>query len=126
MHTQRLQRLRPEFVDAVPDAELMEDGVLYVSMVYATAIHKCACGCGLETVTPFSPVGWSLTFNGEGIWLTPSIGNWGLDCKSHYWIRDCRIIWASARKYRRLSSFFRRMRKRFDRCSAVVRNLLIS
>ena len=71
----------------------MEHGVVYVSMAYATAIHKCACGCGQQAVTPLSPEEWSLTYNGEAISLRPSIGNWGMACKSHYWIRDNRVIW---------------------------------
>ena len=85
--------IRPAFVDVVPEVDLMEHGVVYVSMAYATAIHKCACGCGQQAVTPLSPEEWSLTYNGEAISLRPSIGNWGMACKSHYWIRDNRVIW---------------------------------
>jgi hypothetical protein len=25
--------------------------------------------------------------------LFPSIGNWNLECKSHYWIRSGRVVW---------------------------------
>lgn len=82
-----------KFVDRIPD--LLEDKVLYVSIEYETVIHKCACGCGSEVVTPLSPADWSLTFNGETISLDPSIGNWSLDCKSHYWIRNNKIVWSS-------------------------------
>ncbi len=73
-----------EFVEHVP--ENMKDGVLYISTKYATAIHKCCCGCGSEVVTPLSPVGWSLTFDGDSVSLEPSIGNWNFPCRSHYWI----------------------------------------
>ena len=93
MGTDRLLSIRPEFVDVVPDVDLMADDVLYVSMPYATAIHKCACGCGQQAVTPLSPEEWSMTYNGEAISLRPSIGNWGMACKSHYWIRDSRVVW---------------------------------
>jgi hypothetical protein len=44
------------------------------------------CGCGNEVVTPLSPTGWYMTFNGETISLHPSIGNWGFACQSRYWI----------------------------------------
>lgn len=94
MNSSRRSSLRHAFVDAVPDAEQMEDDVLYISMSFATAIHKCACGCGHETVTPFSPDEWSLTYNGETVSLTPSIGNWSFECRSHYWVRANRIAWA--------------------------------
>ena len=76
------------------DGDTLENGVIYVSMEYATAIHKCYCGCGGEVVTPFSPSDWELTFDGKSISLSPSIGNWSFKCQSHYWIRNNEIEWA--------------------------------
>ena len=61
-------------------------------MEYATAIHNCACGCGNRVVTPFSPTDWSLTYDGETVTLYPSVGNWNFPCRSHYWIRNSKII----------------------------------
>ena len=88
----RQTRLRHEFVEAVPDE--LEDGVLYVSMLFATAVHRCCCGCGSEVVTPFSPTDWSLTFDGRSVSLSPSIGNWSFACRSHYWIDKGGVRWA--------------------------------
>jgi hypothetical protein len=85
-------RLAPQFVEAIPES--LETGVLYVSMTYATAIHQCACGCGREVVTPFSPTDWKLYFDGENVTLEPSIGNWSFPCRSHYWIRGGKVRWA--------------------------------
>ena len=70
----------------------LEDGILYISIEHSVAIHKCACGCGKEVVTPISPNGWKLIFDGETVSLNPSIGNWNLECKSHYFIRNNCII----------------------------------
>jgi hypothetical protein len=84
--------IRPKFVKYIPDE--VEDGVLYISIPYATAIHKCPCGCGEIVVTPIKPTDWTLTWNGETVTLKPSIGNWSLPCRSHYWIIENRIIWA--------------------------------
>lgn len=81
------------FVDHIP--EQLDDGVVYVSIPYATALHLCCCGCGNEVVTPFSPARWSLTFDGEAISLAPSIGNWSFSCQSHYWIDQGRVRWAA-------------------------------
>ena len=87
------QRLiRPEFVELIPDE--VEDGVLYISTRYATATHKCVCGCGEIVVTPIRPTDWTLVWNGETVTLNPSIGNWSLPCQSHYLIVNNRIIWA--------------------------------
>lgn len=66
--------------------DVIEEGIIYISIEYCTAIHKCVCGCKNEVVTPLSPMGWKLTFDGESISLSPSIGNWNFECKSHYWI----------------------------------------
>jgi hypothetical protein len=81
--------LTHEFVDFIP-ADIKE-GVLYVSMKYSTASHKCCCGCGQEVVTPFSPTDWKLMFDGRSISLNPSIGNWSFNCKSHYWIKNNKV-----------------------------------
>jgi hypothetical protein len=45
-------------------------------------------------VTPLAPTEWSLTFDGETVSLDPSVGNWSLDCQSHYWIRRDTARWA--------------------------------
>jgi len=39
-----------KFVEFIP--EKIEEGVLYISIQYCTAIHNCVCGCGNEVVTP--------------------------------------------------------------------------
>ena len=84
--------LTHEFVEYIPDT--LDDGRLYVSIRFATVAHKCCCGCGIEVVTPLSPTDWKLTFDGKSISLYPSVGNWGLDCQSHYWITSNRVRWA--------------------------------
>lgn len=84
--------LETRFVEAIP--ERLEDRTLYVSIEYATAAHKCCCGCGLEVVTPLSPTDWKLTYDGMSVSLHPSIGNWGFKCRSHYWIDKNTVRWA--------------------------------
>lgn len=86
------ETLRPVFTETFPPT--MDAGVLYISIPYRTCGHLCCCGCGQEVVTPLSPAQWSLTYNGENVSLTPSIGNWSFPCRSHYWIRDGRIRWS--------------------------------
>jgi hypothetical protein len=88
------KRLEHRFVEQLP--ERLEAGVLYISMEYATAAHCCCCGCGEEVVTPFTPTDWSMTFDGETISLSPSIGNWNFNCRSHYFIRHGRIVEATS------------------------------
>jgi hypothetical protein len=88
----RRTSLRHEFVECIPDS--LADGTIYVSTSYATAAHKCCCGCGSEVITPISPTDWQLTFDGETISLHPSIGNWSFECRSHYWIRRNTVQWA--------------------------------
>lgn len=83
-----------KFVEFIPEQKDMENGVIYISLDYDTVAHNCLCGCGQQVVTPLSPTDWKLSYDGENIWLDPSIGNWGFDCKSHYWIKESRIVWA--------------------------------
>lgn len=72
----------------------MEEGVLYISEEYATAGHKCCCGCGEKVLTPLNPAKWRLIKSLAGVSLYPSIGNWKFACQSHYWIKDNRVIGA--------------------------------
>lgn len=84
--------LRPEFVEFIP--EQLSEGLLYISQCYSTATHLCCCGCGNEVVTPLNRAGWTLEVLDSGITLRPSIGNWSLPCRSHYLIRQDRVVWA--------------------------------
>jgi hypothetical protein len=90
----RIDALRHRFLERIP--EVLADGVLYVSVEFCVAVHKCCCGCGSEVVTPLSPTDWQLTFDGESVTLDPSIGSWSLQCRSHYWITNDRVVWAAA------------------------------
>jgi len=83
--------LTHEFVEFIPDD--MKEGTIYVSISYATAAHRCCCGCGGEVFTPLSPTDWKLIFDGRSISLYPSIGNWSFACQSHYWIERNAVKW---------------------------------
>lgn len=90
----KIKQIRPETVEFIP--ERIEEGVLYISERYRTAVHKCCCGCGKEVVTPLSPAEWSVKRNGDQVSLWPSIGNWSYPCRSHYIIRDSRVLEAKS------------------------------
>ena len=81
-----------EFVDNVP--RQLQEGVLYVSTRFGTAVHLCASGCGEEVVTPLGPSEWKLTYDGRTVSLEPSVGNWSLPCRAHYWIEEGKVHWA--------------------------------
>jgi hypothetical protein len=87
----RITELTHEFVESLP--EKLEEGKIYVSIKFRTAGHRCCCGCGKEIITPIRPTKWTLIFNGETVSLKPSIGNWQLKCKSHYWITENKVHW---------------------------------
>ena len=84
---------RHQFAEFIP--EILEEGVVYVSMSYATAVHRCFCGCGAKVVTPITPTDWQLKFDGVSVSLDPSVGSWSLACRSHYWLEGGRVVWAS-------------------------------
>ncbi len=87
-------KLTHEFVEFIPTE--LRDGILYVSVAYATATHRCCCGCGSEVVTPLTPTDWKMIFDGQTVSLDPSIGNWSFPCRSHYWVRRNRVRWAGS------------------------------
>lgn len=69
-------------------------GILYVSLEFGVAIHLCPCGCNSKIVTPIGPTDWKFTEYENKPTLYPSIGNWQLPCRSHYWISAGEIDWA--------------------------------
>lgn len=85
------------FVREIPKEK--EEGILYVSREFHTAVHLCICGCKGPVVTPFSHVidgkdhGWNFTFhNEETVTLRPSIGNWSPGpYHAHYYITKNKI-----------------------------------
>ena len=85
-------RLRLQLTETIP--ENIEEGVLYVSLTYWTTVHKCGCGCGQKVVLRLSPKHWAITLNGDSVSMYPSVGNWQLPCRSHYWIEEGRILHA--------------------------------
>jgi Family of unknown function (DUF6527) len=90
-----MKTLQHRFVKIIP--EPTEEGYLYISLDYRTAIHRCACGCGREIITPLAPKSWRLEFDGEAVSLYPSIGNWQLPCRSHYFIIRNKVEWVKER-----------------------------
>lgn len=80
------------FTDLIPD--VLEEHVIYISLEYKTIAHLCPSGCGNKVVLNIAPIGWSVMFDGDTVTLSPSIGNWNLPCKSHYWIRRSEVKWA--------------------------------
>lgn len=72
---------------------VLEAGILYVSEEYAVAGHLCACGCGNKVITPLGPAEWSVRSRNGYPTLHPSVGNWQLSCRSHYFIQEGRIRW---------------------------------
>lgn len=107
-------RIRHEFVETMPPQR--EEGVLYVSIPFSTAVHNCFCGCGTKVVTPIKPAGWELTYDGDTVSLWPSVGSWGLPCRSHYIIRKDMVTWAGDMSQERIDQgreHDRRSRERY-------------
>lgn len=83
------------FVDTIPQAGDIKDGHLYLSLKYNITMHRCPSGCGQLVPLPLSPADWSLSYDGETVSLSPSVGNGILACHSHYFIQNSNIVWAT-------------------------------
>lgn len=93
----KTEYLTPEFVSEIPSK--FRPGKVYISIKYRAAVHLCPCGCGAEISTPLSKkYGWVMTYDGELLSLSPSVGNYAYPCKSHYFIKENRVVWVPEEK----------------------------
>jgi hypothetical protein len=72
----------------------LDSGILYVSKKYGIAGHLCPCGCGNKIISPLGRTEWHLKVKNGKPTLYPSLGNWQLSCRSHYYIIDGEIEWS--------------------------------
>jgi hypothetical protein len=107
-----IQEIKPKFVEFMP--EFLEDGILYISVPYRTASHRCCCGCATTVVTSITPTSWEFTYDGRSVSLSPSIGSSALACRSHYWIRRNKVRWAHPMTDELIEARRRRERRRRD------------
>lgn len=87
-----LKEFELQVVHRVP--EDLCPGILYVCFDCNVIAHLCACGCKEKVILPIDPDFWSVRYDGETVSLAPSIGNFQFPCKSHYWIKENKVIWA--------------------------------
>lgn len=74
--------------------EILDRDILYVSEEFNSVAHLCACGCGTKIRTPIGATfWWSFKEDESGPTLHPSIGNFQIECKTHYWIQDGKVVW---------------------------------
>ena len=70
-----------------------QDGNFYYSEEFRSSLHLCACGCKGRVVMPIKAAGWTLTRLASSFSISPSVGNRELVCRSHYFIRNGKVIW---------------------------------
>lgn len=89
----KIFELEPVYSEEIP-ADL-ESGKIYISMQFSIAVHLCACGYGVKTVTPIEDTEWKLTENDGKVTLRPSIGNFMGEEQyhAHYFITENKIEW---------------------------------
>ena len=81
-----------EKVDLIP--KKLKESVLYISLKYGVAVHKCFCGCREKVVMPIKPnkaYWWELSFNDNKVTVYGSIGNYQ-SCRSHYKITNNQVL----------------------------------
>ena len=89
-------KLRPIFVDVLPEFEVIKDGELWISHEHRTVNLRCPCGCGDLTVLSLHPSRWHVCFDGKVVSLKGPTGGsvWANSgCGSHYLIRNNVVIW---------------------------------
>lgn len=82
-------KITPSFDITIPEPEIMEQDVIYISTWYKTASHLCLCGCGELSVTPLNENGWVLEdHQNKKVSFSPSILNNNCPNRSHYVITN--------------------------------------
>jgi len=90
-------KLRPIFVEVLPDFDTIKTGELWITCKYRTVNLRCPCGCGDLTVLSLHPTRWHVHFDGKSVSLGGLTGGsvWANSgCGSHYFIRNNVVIWA--------------------------------
>ena len=96
---QRPVKLRPIFVEVLPEFETIKDGELWISHKHRTINLRCPCGCGELTVLTLHPSRWHVCFDGKSVSLDGPTGGsvWAISgCGSHYVIRKNNVIWGES------------------------------
>ena len=88
----KINEFLPSYCRRIPVK--LEEGVLYVCLDCNVVIHLCPCGCGEKIVIPLGKgdACWQFKFD-NGCSLFPSIGNYQIPCKSHYYITNNKVKW---------------------------------
>jgi len=84
-------RYRLSKVEELPST--VDERIVYVSDEYELAVLKCACGCG-HTVTLLLGDGHRVRDVDGFADISPSIGVWDAPCRSHFLIRQGRVVWS--------------------------------
>ncbi len=89
-----METLTPKFVELIPaNSEELMQGIIYICAKHKTVVHRCPCGCGGLSEFVLSPTRFRMTYDGDSVTFSPSVGNPHLGCRSHYWIRGNQIEW---------------------------------
>ena len=89
-------KLRPNFVEVMPEFDAIKAGELWISHKHRTINLRCPCGCGELTVLSIQPSRWHVHFDGKSVSLDGPTGGsvWAhYGCGSHYVIRNNAVIW---------------------------------
>ena len=91
-----LSKLRPVFVETLPEFDSIHAGEIWISHKHRTVNLRCPCGCGSLTVLSLHPSRWHIHFDGKSVSLDGPTGGsvWANSgCGSHYRIQGNTVIW---------------------------------
>ena len=89
-------KLRPIFVEVLPEFDAIKGGELWISPKHRTVNLRCPCSCGELTVLSIHPSRWHIYFDGKSVSLDGPTGGsvWAYSgCGSHYAIKNNAVLW---------------------------------
>lgn len=90
---ERLNELKPVFVDTLPENGSLEYGKIYISRKHGISKHLCPDGCGTVSVLTSKDGSWKLTESDGRIIVHPSVLETMCPNRAHYYITYNRIQW---------------------------------
>lgn len=83
----QIDSITTEYVDLIP--KIIEEWKLYISERYNVSVHNCFCWCWEKVVLDLSRwIHVSADSFSNNVTVRPSVWNFNLPCKSHYFITN--------------------------------------
>lgn len=98
-HFERVEHISEPVYSMLPGEPPLENDVLYIVDGPQYVEYNCPCGCGNVVMIPYykpqeakKEWGWTMREEAGRVTLSPSVYSTSWPCRSHYFIRENKIL----------------------------------